>query len=135
MLVEILQYLQPSDRREASLVCRTFYDACQHPRFLKDRHLHFHYCVLAEKIPPMSVFQHSYRSFNALTLSYFDCEKPIDEFWQKIGRTIEYLEFNGFCDLGMYLPAVLNRFPVLKTLKLDCDFEFSRRFICRMPKC
>lgn len=133
MLVEILQYLPSNDRREASLVCHSFYDACQHPRFIKDRHLHFHYCAIAERVPPVSTFMKSRRTFNALTLSYFDCEKPIDEFWQKVGETIEYLEFNGFCDFGIYLPAVLNRFPSLKTLKLDCDFEFSRRFVCHMP--
>lgn len=133
MLVEVLQYLPSGDRREASLVCHKFYDASQHPRFVKDRHLHFHYCAIAERVPPMSTFIQSQRSFNALTLSYFDCEKPVDEFWLKLGTTIEYLEFNGFCDLGIYLPTMLNRFPALKTLKLDCDFDFSRRFVCCLP--
>lgn len=133
MLVEILQYLPPGDRREASLTCRRFFDASQHPRFLTDRHLHFHYCMIAEKVPPVSVFMQSRRKFNALTLSHFNCEKPIDKFWLSVGDTIEYLEFNGFCDFGSYLPTMLNRFQSLKTLKLDCSFEFNRPFVCQLP--
>ncbi|XP_063706967.1 uncharacterized protein LOC134835895 [Culicoides brevitarsis] len=135
MLVEIFTYLTPSDRRESSLVCQRFFDAAQHPRFLKDRHLHFTYCELAEKVAPVSVFLKSVRPFHALTLSYFDCDKPIDAFWEKMGKTVEYLEFNQFCDFGMYLPQVLNRFTALKTLKIDTDFEFGRQFPCKMPNC
>lgn len=134
MLVEILTYLTPSDRRESSLISQKFFDAAQHPRFIKDRHLHFTYCELAENVAPVSVFLRSNRPFHAMTLSYFDCDKPIDEFWVKMGQTIEYLEFNQFCDFGMYLPAVLNRFQTLKTLKMDTDFDFGTQFECVMPK-
>lgn len=133
MLVEIFTYLTPSDRRESSLVSLQFFDAAQHPRFIKDRHLHFTYCELAENVAPISVFLCSTRTFHAMTLSYFDCDKPIDEFWVKMGKTIEYLEFNQFCDFGMYLPAVLHRFTALKTLKMDTDFDFGTQFECVMP--
>lgn len=133
MLVEILTYLTPSDRRETSLVSQQFFDAAQHPRFMRDRHLHFTYCELAENVAPVSVFLSSTRAFHAMTLSYFDCDKPIDEFWRKMGKTIEYLEFNQFCDFGMYLPAALNRFTALKTLKMDTDFEFGVQDACTMP--
>lgn len=134
MLVEILDHLTPADRREASLVNRLFYDACQHPRFIKDRHLHFNYCELAYNVPPVAVLMRSERTYSSMTLGYFDCDKPIDDFWLRMGKTVEYLEFNGFCDFGMYLPAVLNRFTALKTLKLDVEFEFGTKYKCILPK-
>uniref|UniRef100_A0A336LWR0 CSON006871 protein n=1 Tax=Culicoides sonorensis TaxID=179676 RepID=A0A336LWR0_CULSO len=132
MLVEIFTYLTPSDRREASLVSLQFFDAAQHPRFVNDRHLHFSYCELAENVAPVSVFLQSTRAFHALTLSYFDCDKPIDTFWEKIGKSVKYLEFNQFCDFGIYLPATLNRFTALETLKIDTDFDFGTQE-CILP--
>lgn len=135
MLVEIFEYLKPCDRREVQLVCRTFFDACHHPRFQRcgDHHLHFNYCELASHVPPVSVFMRSTRHFDALTLSNFDCDKPITDFWQKMGRHVEHLEFSGYCDFGIYLPQMLNNFVHLKTLKMDTDFAFTKRFACTLP--
>lgn len=135
MLVEIFEYLQPCDRRETALVCRTFFDACQHPRFhiRGDHHLHFNYCELAVNVPPVSVFLRTTRKFDALTLSNFDCDKPINDFWQKLGRNIERLCFRGYCDFGPYLPQMLNNFTELSTLEVDAAFSFTKRFQCRLP--
>lgn len=135
MLVEIFQHISPSDRREAQLVCHAFFDAAHHPRFHGDNRLQFNYCELATNVAPVSVFARSSRTFHTLVLSNFECDKPIDPFWQRMGETIEYLEFNGFCDFGIYLPQVLSRFTRLRTLKLDADFMFdTRHFECRLPQ-
>ncbi|XP_053677105.1 dynein regulatory complex subunit 6-like [Anopheles nili] len=118
ILVKILTYLTPSDRREASQTCRRWSEASHHTAFLESFWLVLHRQPFDVNAPPVRDLLHSFRQFPNVQLSEVDFER-VGNFFAHFGPHIRRIAFRT-CEIQERdLTAILHCLPALRSLTIE----------------
>lgn len=123
MLIMIMRYLSPRDRRDAACVCKNWSDAAF---LVSNITLNFNYCRLDDNCVPMAVFLKSINNYKQIILGGdiefgISCEK----FWTKYGKFVTELTFDYCPFLSVeILTSILKEMRHLGKLHIFCRKEF-----------
>ncbi|CRL06520.1 CLUMA_CG019533, isoform A [Clunio marinus] len=122
ILIKIFEFLHPSDRFNASQICKRFQEVSEHYKFINDSQLNFSKITFSRHEAPAKDFLHSFRSFPNISFTdveFSDCE----EFWQRHGEAVETLTINS-CDITVRkLKMILKETPNLHYLEIQNSRE------------
>lgn len=120
--MHIFEYLNPSDRQCAGLVCKRWEEASQHGSFIEEFTVNFQQTSFSEDLPPLMDFLSTNRIFPNFT--FFQVEFGNSEkYWETYGDLVREISFKN-CDVReRKLISILNYLKNLKTLRIEACRE------------
>ncbi|XP_035892025.1 F-box/LRR-repeat protein 7-like [Anopheles stephensi] len=125
LLIHLFQYLNPSDRSAAALVCRSWYDAFRYIKFQRAVRLHIHDIEFVDNGHPLKGLMTSFRYFTDVCITKVVFGNK-SEFWSEFGDGIEELTFDNCVIWKHKLASILKYLPRLRRLNLfNCPDLFK----------
>lgn len=112
--------MPPSDLFSASLTCRRWFDAAQHPKFASQIYIHIRDSPLLQtSTAPIATFLQSIRCYSKIVFDEVDVGQVGPSFWQHLGGTTQELSFRN-CDIPeKKCLNILKEFQCLDRLEIE----------------
>ncbi|XP_001662071.2 F-box/LRR-repeat protein 7 [Aedes aegypti] len=124
VMVELLKYLNASDRNAMAQACKGFYEGLKHPYFLRSTCLHIHEIEFEDNVEPVRSLLTAFRFFPNVKLTKITFGNRSD-FWAEFGESIEELTFDNCVMWKQKLLSILRYTYRLKRLTIeDCPDLF-----------
>uniref|UniRef100_A0A336KKL6 CSON011983 protein n=1 Tax=Culicoides sonorensis TaxID=179676 RepID=A0A336KKL6_CULSO len=123
LLIMIMRYLSPTDRRNAACVCKKFSEIAF---FVSNISLSFNYSRLSDDCAPMSIFLKSRNNYSRIILGGdIEFGASCEKFWSKFGKFITEITFDYCPFLSVeILTSILKEMKQLQKLHIFCRKEF-----------
>ncbi|XP_062563811.1 F-box/LRR-repeat protein 7-like isoform X2 [Armigeres subalbatus] len=118
IMVELLKYLNASDRNALAEACKGFYEGLKHPYFMRSTCLHIHEIEFEDNIEPVRSLLSACRYFPNVKLTKIAFGNRSD-FWAEFGESIEELTFDNCVLWKQKLLSILRYTYQLKRLNIE----------------
>ncbi|XP_050095220.1 uncharacterized protein LOC126577571 [Anopheles aquasalis] len=121
LIVEIFQYLTPSDRRSAGFVCSRWYEASTYFRFAEQTILHLVGVEFDDFKPPLMNLVLADRTFPVIKLSRVKLN-VYSKFWQRNGPFVREITFEKCMIWRERVISLFKHMPNLRVARfVECD--------------
>ncbi|XP_045459134.1 F-box/LRR-repeat protein 14 [Melitaea cinxia] len=119
VLVYLLKYLPPSDRKAASETCQAWYLAANDYCFLKNKTIVLYKTDLNDESSPLQAIENSMIPYFNFLFSEVEISNKLNGFWDKIGENIKGLTIRK-CDIHeKVIDNILHKCINLETLNIQ----------------
>lgn len=117
-MVQLLKYLNTSDRFAMAQACRGFYEGLKHPHFLRSTCLHIFEIEFEDNVEPVRSLLTAFRYFPNVKLTKIVFGNRSD-FWAELGESIEELTLDNCVIWKQKLLSILRYTYRLKRLTIE----------------